>query len=133
MITYDRNRNPITNGSQVMINGTGKTGKIVAIHANGLTPAQLRRNKTVEVEGAEGKFEPVELIRLGLHKDCVSCGDHPPEPQGMPQTPGRRRRATRLPALCAMARFSLIHPPVGHCNDVIETMVLMGIVFNAAP
>ncbi|MGP7885016.1 putative selenium delivery protein YdfZ, partial [Raoultella planticola] len=42
MVTYDRNRNPITNGSQVMINGTGKTGKIVAIHSNGLTPAQLR-------------------------------------------------------------------------------------------
>lgn len=59
MITYDRNRNPITNGSQVMINGTGKTGKIIAIHSTGLTPAQLRRNKTVEVEGAEGKFEPV--------------------------------------------------------------------------
>ena len=52
MITYDRNRNPITNGSQVMINGTGKTGKIIAIHSTGLTPAQLRRNKTVEVEGA---------------------------------------------------------------------------------
>jgi hypothetical protein len=30
-------------------------------------PAQLRRSKTVEVEGNEGKFEPVELIRLGLH------------------------------------------------------------------
>ncbi|ATM05395.1 MULTISPECIES: putative selenium delivery protein YdfZ [Raoultella] len=67
MVTYDRNRNPITNGSQVMINGTGKTGKIVAIHSNGLTPAQLRRSKTIEVEGNEGKFEPVELIRLGLH------------------------------------------------------------------
>ena len=67
MVTYDRNRNPITNGSQVMINGTGKTGKSVAIHASGLTPAQLRRSKTVEVEGNEGKFEPVELIRLGLH------------------------------------------------------------------
>ena len=40
------------------INGTGKTGKIVAIHASGLTPAQLRRSKTVEVEGNEGKFEP---------------------------------------------------------------------------
>lgn len=51
----------------VMINGTGKTGKIIAIHATGLTPAQLRRNKAVEVEGTEGKFEPVELIRLGLH------------------------------------------------------------------
>ena len=67
MITYDRNRNPITNGSQVMINGTGKTGKIIAIHSTDLTPAQLRRTKTVEVEGAEGTFEPVELIRLGLH------------------------------------------------------------------
>lgn len=67
MVTYDRNRNPITNGSHVMINGTGKTGKIIAIHADGLTPAQVRRNKTVEVEGTEGQFEPVELIRLGLH------------------------------------------------------------------
>ena len=67
MITYDRNHNPITTGSRVMINGTGRTGKIVAIHSNGLTPAQLRRNKTVEVEGCEGQFEPVELIRLGSH------------------------------------------------------------------
>ncbi|WP_276528949.1 putative selenium delivery protein YdfZ, partial [Enterobacter hormaechei] len=23
--------------------------------------------KTVEVEGCEGKFEPIELIRLGMH------------------------------------------------------------------
>lgn len=67
MITYDRNRNPITNGSRVMVNGTRRTGKIVAIHSNGLTPAQLRRGKTVEVEGCEGQFEPVELIRLGFH------------------------------------------------------------------
>lgn len=50
-----------------MINGTGRTGKIVAINASGLTPAQLRRSKTVKVEGCEGQFEPVELIRLGLH------------------------------------------------------------------
>ncbi len=67
MMTYDRNRNPITAGSRVMINGTGRTGKIVAIHAEGLDAAQVRRSKTVEVEGCEGKFEPVELIRLGLH------------------------------------------------------------------
>lgn len=67
IITYDRNRNPITNGSQVMINGTGGTGRIIAIHSDGLTAAQLRRSKTVEIEGHEGKFEPVELIRLGLH------------------------------------------------------------------
>ncbi|MBS1205319.1 MAG: selenoprotein YdfZ [Proteobacteria bacterium] len=67
MMTYDRNRNAITTGSRVMINGTGHTGKIIAIHADGLNAAQLRRSKTVEVEGCEGKFEPVELIRLGLH------------------------------------------------------------------
>ncbi|MNY78896.1 putative selenoprotein YdfZ [compost metagenome] len=50
-----------------MINGKGRTGKITAIHTDGLTPAQVRRGKTVEVEGCEGKFEPVELIRLGMH------------------------------------------------------------------
>ena len=67
MMTYDRNRNAITTGSRVMINGTGRTGKIVAIHANGLNAAELRRNKTVEVEGCEGQFAPVELIRLGMN------------------------------------------------------------------
>lgn len=67
MMTYDRNRNPITTGSRVMINGTGRIGKIVAIHAEGLSAEKVRRNKTVEVEGCEGKFEPIELIRLGLH------------------------------------------------------------------
>ncbi|MGY5957190.1 Selenoprotein YdfZ [Kosakonia sp. BK9b] len=67
MMTYDRNRNPITVGSRVMINGTGRTGKITAIHAEGLNAAKVRRSKTVEVEGCEGQFEPVELIRLGLH------------------------------------------------------------------
>ena len=67
MMTYDRNHNPITTGTRVMINGTGRTGKIVAIHADGLSAAALRRSKTVEVEGCEGQFEPVELIRLGLH------------------------------------------------------------------
>ncbi|WP_449550007.1 putative selenium delivery protein YdfZ [Lelliottia amnigena] len=67
MMTYDHNRNAITTGSRVMINGTGRTGKITAIHTDGLTPAQVRRGKTVEVEGCEGKFEPVELIRLGMH------------------------------------------------------------------
>ena len=48
MMTYDRNRNAITTGSRVMISGTGKTGVIKAIHS-------------------EGKFEPIELIRLGMH------------------------------------------------------------------
>jgi putative selenium-binding protein YdfZ len=67
MMTYDRNRNAITTGTPVMINSTGTTGKIRAIHSEGLNAAQVRRNKTVEVEGVEGRFEPVELIRLGLH------------------------------------------------------------------
>lgn len=63
MMTYDRNRNAITTGSR----GTGKTGVIKAIHSDGLDAAQVRRSKTVEVEGCEGKFEPIELIRLGMH------------------------------------------------------------------
>ncbi|MEX0576312.1 putative selenium delivery protein YdfZ [Enterobacter cloacae subsp. cloacae] len=50
-----------------MINGTGHTGVIKAIHSEGLDAAQVRRSKTVEVEGCEGKFEPIELIRLGMH------------------------------------------------------------------
>ncbi len=28
---------------------------------------QIRRGKTVIVEGCEGKFAPVELIRLGMN------------------------------------------------------------------
>ena len=66
-MTYDRNRNAITTGSRVMINSTGTTGKIRTIHTDGLNAAQVRRSKTVEVEGVEGRFEPVDLIRLGLH------------------------------------------------------------------
>ena len=67
MMTYDRNRNAITTGSRVMISTTGQTDVIKAIHGNGMTPEQIRRGRTVEVEGCEGKFEPVELIRLGMH------------------------------------------------------------------
>ncbi|CAM6191828.1 MULTISPECIES: putative selenium delivery protein YdfZ [Citrobacter] len=67
MMTYDRNRNAITTGSRVMISGTGVTGRIKAIATEGLDAAQIRREKTVEVEGCEGKFAPVELIRLGMN------------------------------------------------------------------
>ncbi len=67
MMTYDRNRNAIAPGIRVMINSTGTTGKIRAIHSEGLTAEQVRRGKTVEIEGCEGRYEPVELIRLGLN------------------------------------------------------------------
>lgn len=67
MMTYDRNRNAITTGSRVMVSGTGQTGIITAIHSEGLSAEQVRRASTVEVEGCEGKYKPVELIRLGLH------------------------------------------------------------------
>ncbi len=30
-------------------------------------PRRYVASKTVEVEGCEGKFEPIELIRLGMH------------------------------------------------------------------
>lgn len=67
MMTYDRNRNAITTGSRVMISGTGHTCRIKAIDTEGRDAAQIRREKTVEVEGCEGKFAPVELIRLGMN------------------------------------------------------------------
>ena len=67
MMTYDRNRNAITTGSRVMINGTGETGTIKAIHADGMNAMQLRRSKTVEITGCSGKYEPGERIRLGIH------------------------------------------------------------------
>lgn len=67
MRTYDRNRNAISTGSRVMINGTGQTGVIKAIHADGLSAERVRREKTVEVEGCEGQYAPVDLIRLGFH------------------------------------------------------------------
>lgn len=38
MMTYDRNRNAITTGSRVMINGTGHTGVIKAIHSEDWMP-----------------------------------------------------------------------------------------------
>ncbi len=67
MMTYDRNRNPITTGSRVMVNGSRQTGVITAIHGDTLSAQQLRRTKTVEVSGCDGQYAPVELIRLGLH------------------------------------------------------------------
>ena len=59
MVTYDRNRNPITNGSQVMINGTGKTGKIVAIHASGLTPPNYVAAKPLKLKGMKVSSNPL--------------------------------------------------------------------------
>ncbi len=73
MMTYDRNRNAITTGSRVMISGTGQFGVIKAIHSDGLNAEQVRRGKTVEVEGCEGKFEPIELIRPGCTKLRPTC------------------------------------------------------------
>ncbi|WP_024548754.1 putative selenium delivery protein YdfZ [Siccibacter turicensis] len=67
MRTYDRNRNAISTGSRVMISGTGQTGVITAIHADGLSAERVRREKTVEVEGCERQYAPVDLIRLGFH------------------------------------------------------------------
>ena len=66
MTTYDRNRNAITTGSRVMVSGTGHTGKILSIDTEGLTAEQIRRGKTVVVEGCEEKLAPLDLIRLGI-------------------------------------------------------------------
>ncbi|WP_165462278.1 putative selenium delivery protein YdfZ [Atlantibacter sp.] len=67
MMTYDRNRNSITEGSRVMLSGTGQTGVIRTIHSEGLTAEQVRRQPTVEVEGIADKVAPVDIIRLGMN------------------------------------------------------------------
>ncbi|WP_064359276.1 putative selenium delivery protein YdfZ [Raoultella ornithinolytica] len=67
MKTYDRNRNAISTGSTVMVAGNGVTGVIKAIHGEGKTAEQLRRADCVEIEGCEGLYCPMSLIRLGFH------------------------------------------------------------------
>ena len=84
MMTYDRNRlrsyvimvfSPLVlirygANSTAAVHGAlliRQFGVIKAIHSDGLNAEQVRRGKTVEVEGCEGKFEPIELIRLGMH------------------------------------------------------------------
>ena len=67
MKTYDRNRNAITLGTRVMVANNGATGVITAIHGEGKTAEQLRRESCVEIEGCDGTFCPVDLIRLGLN------------------------------------------------------------------
>ena len=66
MTTYDRNRNapsPLAAGGGY----TGHTGKILSIDTEGLTAEQIRRGKTVVVEGCEEKLAPLDLIRLGMN------------------------------------------------------------------
>lgn len=67
MKTYDRNRNAISTGSMVMVAGNGVTGVIKAIHGEGKTAEQLRRADCVEIEGCEGLYCSMSLIRLGFH------------------------------------------------------------------
>ena len=56
MKTYDRNGNASATGSMVMIAGNGTAGVIKAIHVD-----------CVGIDGCEGRFCPLDLIRLGFH------------------------------------------------------------------
>jgi putative selenium-binding protein YdfZ len=67
MNTYDRNRNAIATGSMVMVADSGATGVIKAIHAEGKTAEQLRRADCVEIDGHQGLYCPLNLIRLGFN------------------------------------------------------------------
>ncbi|BEH72886.1 MULTISPECIES: putative selenium delivery protein YdfZ [Edwardsiella] len=67
MRTYDRNRNAITIGSYVMVAANGATGVITAIHGTDQSAEQLRRAACVSIEGMEGLFYPLDLIRLGFN------------------------------------------------------------------
>ncbi|MEL6092842.1 putative selenium delivery protein YdfZ [Plesiomonas shigelloides] len=64
MKTYDRNRNAITIGSYVMVADSGTTGVIKNIDDNGKSEEQVRRSNCVSIEGLDGIFCPLELIRL---------------------------------------------------------------------
>ncbi|ACS86938.1 putative selenium delivery protein YdfZ [Musicola paradisiaca] len=66
---YDRYRNPLDAGCQVMQNGSRRVGTIAAIHADNLTRDQVRLTKCVELKGVEGYFAPEELMRLGRNQD----------------------------------------------------------------
>ncbi|WNP36365.1 putative selenium delivery protein YdfZ [Enterobacter kobei] len=67
MKTYDRNRNAITTGSHVMVSMNGATGVIKEIIGEGKTEEELRRSNSVSIEGIEGLFCPMDLIRLGFN------------------------------------------------------------------
>ncbi|MDK3080036.1 putative selenium delivery protein YdfZ [Enterobacter hormaechei] len=67
MKTYDRNRNAITTGSRVMVETNGATGVIKEICGEGKSEEQLRRSDCVSIEGVEGLFCPMDLVRLGFH------------------------------------------------------------------
>ncbi len=67
MLTYDCYRNAITTGSRVMVFNKGLTGVIKTIHGEGKTAEQIRRSECVEIEGCQGVFCPMELVRLELH------------------------------------------------------------------
>lgn len=44
-----------------------RAGSILSIDTEGLTAEQIRRGKTVVVEGCEEKLAPLDLIRLGMN------------------------------------------------------------------
>ena len=67
MKTYDRNRNAITAGSRVMVATNGATGVIREICGEGKSEEQLRRSDCVSIEGVEGLFCPMDLVRQGFH------------------------------------------------------------------
>ncbi|WBM73050.1 putative selenium delivery protein YdfZ (plasmid) [Buttiauxella sp. WJP83] len=67
MMTYDCYRNAIATGSRVMVFNKGLIGVIKAIHSEGRSAEQIRRSESVEIEGCEGMFCPMELVRLELH------------------------------------------------------------------
>lgn len=67
MKTYDRNRNAITTGSRVMVAMNGVIGVIKKISGEGKSEEQLRRSNCVSIEGVEGVYCPMDLIRLGFN------------------------------------------------------------------
>jgi len=61
---YDRNRNTIIPGQQVMIAATGEFSVAQAVHAQDLSAVKAERAPCVELKGRAERFVPYELIRL---------------------------------------------------------------------
>ncbi|MGL5286198.1 putative selenium-binding protein YdfZ [Aeromonas sp. RU39B] len=65
MKIYDRNRNALTIGQRVMIAATGTVDYLKEAHTDNMTAYQAEHEKCVQLEHAEERFAPIELIRLG--------------------------------------------------------------------
>jgi putative selenium-binding protein YdfZ len=119
MKTYDRNRNAIATGSMVMIAGNGTTG-VIKDPWQGKTAEQLRRADCVEIDGCEGRFCPLDLIRLGSINPCRQ-GNRAGHP-GWPSFPADKR--------LAKAPLNTHHKDRRHNNPAFDAEIIGKVILQ---